>query len=120
MAATKAKSATKRAIKKTAKKAVAKAATRSKAPVVSKVAKSTPSKATLLKPRLLKPRLHKPRVGAGLLEDVQTSEIGAFRCDIDIHYAAIGCLKVGFIYRKHIGGKGQAHLLGAVGGTKGG
>ncbi len=65
MAATKAKSATKRAIKKTAKKAVAKAATRSKSPVVSKVAKSTPSKATLLKPKL-----HKPRVGAGLLEDV--------------------------------------------------
>lgn len=74
MAATKAtkaaNSAIQRAIKKTAKKAVAKAATRSKSPVVSKVAKSTPTKATLLKPKLLKPRLHKPRVSAGLLEDV--------------------------------------------------
>ena len=58
-------------------------------------------------------RLSKHR-RAGLLQDVQSSKIGAFGCDIHIVDATIGGFQVGFVHREHVGGKGETHLLGTV------
>jgi len=58
-------------------------------------------------------RLSKHR-RAGLLQDVQASQVGALRSDINIRDTAVCGLEVGLVHREHIGGEGETNLLRTV------
>ena len=51
---------------------------------------------------------------AGLLQDVQASQVGAFRCNIHIRDTAVCGFEVGLVHREHVGGEGETRLLGTV------